>query len=126
MRTSKVSVEDQYRLIMECRNSGMSDYQWCQEHNIKPGTFYNWVKRLRQNGCSDITAPAGRSSYRENPKQDIVRIDFSEPLPSTSSQINMVTPVIEFVQGNTSIRIFHGADPKLLEHTLRILREHTC
>jgi hypothetical protein len=28
-------------LIMECRSSGMTDYQWCNEHNNTPGTFYN-------------------------------------------------------------------------------------
>ena len=38
----------QYQLIMECRSSGLSNYQWCTEHNINPGTFYNWVKRLRK------------------------------------------------------------------------------
>lgn len=30
---------------MECRSSGLSDYQWCMEHNINPSTFYNWVKK---------------------------------------------------------------------------------
>ncbi|WP_418700229.1 IS66 family insertion sequence element accessory protein TnpA, partial [Barnesiella intestinihominis] len=29
---------------MECRQSGLTDHQWCVEHDIKPGTFYNWVK----------------------------------------------------------------------------------
>ena len=50
MRAKPVAVEDQHRLIMECRSSGLTDYQWCIEHDIKPGTFYNWVKRLRQKG----------------------------------------------------------------------------
>ena len=27
---------------MECRKSGLSDYQWCKQKGIKPGTFYNW------------------------------------------------------------------------------------
>ena len=28
-----VPVNEQYRLIMECRASGMADYQWCVEHD---------------------------------------------------------------------------------------------
>ena len=50
MRAKPVNADEQYRLIMECRASGLTDYQWCIEHGIKPGTFYNWVKRLRQKG----------------------------------------------------------------------------
>lgn len=126
MRTSRVSAEEQYRLIMECRNSGLSDYQWCHDHNIKPGTFYNWVKRLRQNGCTDIPAPAKRGSYHEALKQEVVRVDFAESVVSVPAHSNPVIPVIELVQGNTSIRIANGADPELLARTLRILREHVC
>ena len=50
MRSKRIPAEEQYRLIMECRQSGLTDHQWCVEHDIKPGTFYNWVKRLRQKG----------------------------------------------------------------------------
>lgn len=48
MQTERRTADEQYRLIMECRSSGLSDFQWCNEHGIKPGTFYNWVKRLRK------------------------------------------------------------------------------
>ncbi|RHD31514.1 IS66 family insertion sequence element accessory protein TnpA, partial [Agathobacter rectalis] len=54
MRAPRVPVEEQYRLIMECCKSGLSDHQWCLNNDINPGTFYNWVKRLRKNGCGDI------------------------------------------------------------------------
>jgi len=54
MRSKRIPAEEQYRLIMECRQSGLTDHQWCVEHDIKPGTFYNWVKRLKQNSCCDI------------------------------------------------------------------------
>lgn len=54
MKSKRIPVEEQYRLIMECRQSGLTDHQWCVEHDIKLGTFYNWVKRLRQKGCVDL------------------------------------------------------------------------
>ena len=46
MRSKRIPAEEQYRLIMECRQSGLTDRQWDVEHDIKPGTFYNWVKRV--------------------------------------------------------------------------------
>ena len=50
MRAQRKNREEQYQLILKCRQSGLSDYAWCQEHGIKVGTFYNWVKRLRKVG----------------------------------------------------------------------------
>ena len=48
MKAKPVPQKRQYELIMERRASGMSDYQWCGQHGIKPGTFYNWVSKLRR------------------------------------------------------------------------------
>ena len=82
MRSKRIPAEEQYHLIMECRQSGLTDHQWCVEHNIKPGTFYNWVKRLRQKGCVDLPVSTGRS-YRAPESQEVVRVDFhdTDPLP---------------------------------------------
>lgn len=37
MKAKRVSREEQLKLIMECRSSGLSDYQWCDEYS---GWFY--------------------------------------------------------------------------------------
>lgn len=54
MRAARISADEQLRLLMECRASGLTDHEWCMQSGICPGTFYNWVKRLRKNGCTDI------------------------------------------------------------------------
>lgn len=135
MRAKPVTADEQYRLIMECRSSGLTDYQWCIEHNIKPGTFYNWVKRLRQKGGNEVQAAA---RFKSPVKQEVVKIELtkpaakvlepgsiSEPIPyswPTSSEM----PVLELVMTGTTIRIPNGTDPVLLEQTIRILRELRC
>ncbi len=50
MERKFVRKDEQIKLIMECRQSGLSDYQWCRQRDINPGTFYNWVSRLRKSG----------------------------------------------------------------------------
>lgn len=45
--SKRVCKNDQIRLIMECRPSGLSDYQWCKQNGIHPGNFYNWVSKFR-------------------------------------------------------------------------------
>ena len=92
MRSKRIPAEKQYRLIMECRQSGLTDHQWCVEHDIKPGTFYNWVKRLRQKGCMDLPASTGRS-YRAPESQEVVRVDFHDTDPLPYEQPLNVIPV---------------------------------
>ena len=69
MRSKRIPTEKQYRLIMECRQNELTDHQWCVEHDIKPGTFYNSVKRLRQKGCVNFPASTGRS-YRASERNN--------------------------------------------------------
>ena len=76
MKTQRRTADEQYQLIMECRSSGLSDYQWCTEHNINPGTFYNWVKRLRKNGYGDIPEKNQLSTY-EHSHQEVVKIEMN-------------------------------------------------
>ena len=75
MKTQRRTADEQYQLIMECRSSGLSDYQWCTEHNINPGTFYNWVKRLRKKACYDIPPATGRGDYKPALKPDVVKLE---------------------------------------------------
>jgi len=35
-RKSRVPMSEQVKLINECRKSGMTDAEWCREHNISP------------------------------------------------------------------------------------------
>ena len=136
MRAASVSAEEQYRLIMECRASGLSDYQWCMEHNIKPGTFYNWVKRLRNTGSRDLPAAA---RFHKQDRQEVVRIEFgqpdepysrtlaSEPTTIMHERISTITPtVLELVVSGSTLRIPNGTDPILLEKTLRLRKELSC
>ena len=135
MRAKAVTADEQYRLIMECRASGMTDYQWCIEHNIKPGTFYNWVKRLRQSGNVDIPAPAGNKAPA---RQDIVEIHLRQPsvaMPASGMPSDAFTgtapipsqpPVLELAMAGAMLRIPQGTDPALLEQVLFILKGLPC
>ena len=42
------------RLINECRQSGMTDADWCRENDIAVSTFYNWVSRCRKAAADQI------------------------------------------------------------------------
>ena len=125
MRSPRVPVEEQYRLIMECRKSGLSDYQWCLNNDINPGTFYNWVSRLPKNNSKDIPDKNSLSPY-EPANQEVVKIEMNSL--STSNAIDKSTDALamELVIGNIGLRIPNGTDPLLLAKTIRILAELSC
>lgn len=139
MSTARVSAEEQYKLIMECRQSGLSDQQWCLDHDIKPGTFYNWVNRLRKKGCCDIPVPSCSSgcSSKETKKQEVVRLVMNEPSASVINdplpmyetsypQQASPLPVMELSIGKASFRIANGTDPILLTQMIKTLMEFSC
>ncbi len=131
MKKQRRSADEQYQLIMECRSSGLSDYQWCTEHDIKPGTFYNWVKRLRKKACYEIPSATGRSDYKPSPKQDVVKIEVIPneqspviiPAESATLPLETVSPVINIMIGSTSINISNNVDPKLLSQVIKTVTD---
>ena len=55
------SLEEWMDLVTECRQSGLTDAAWCNEHGISPSCFYNAVTRLRKKACQ-IPEPVGKAS----------------------------------------------------------------
>ena len=131
MRAKPVPMEEQYQLVLECRQSGLSDHNWCLENGIKPGTFYNWVKRLRKIGTYEIPKPAGRENYKATPKQDVVKVELvDEPVkihkPKSYSSYDSVSSSrhsIEVHIGAASIFVANDADPILLARTIQLLQD---
>ena len=126
MKAQRRTADEQYQLIMECRSSGLSDYQWCTEHDINPGTFYNWVKRLRKKACYDIPSATGRGDYKSNLKQDVVKLEvipdhqgsLITSAGSTMLPVKEASPAIEIMFGNVSIKISNDVAPELLSQVL--------
>lgn len=125
MRSPRVPAEEQYRLIMECRKSGLSDHQWCLNNDINPGTFYNWVSRLRKSNSVDIPDKNPVSAYVPA-DQEVVKIEMNSLSASNAIDKSTDASVMELVIGNTGLRIPNGTDPMLLAKTIRILTELSC
>ena len=76
------SLDEWMELVIQCRQSGLTDAAWCNEHGISPSCFYNAVTRLRKKACQ-IPEPAGKASTLDltSHKQDVVQIAIE---PETS------------------------------------------
>lgn len=123
-----VRKDEQIQLIMECRQSGLSDYQWCQRHDINVGTFYNWVSKLRKAG---YTFPDSKSKTEGTAVvQDVVKVNLvNEDIPSPIIEQNTrplaitSTPSVaaELAIGNVTLRLFNGADQNLIRCAMQCM-----
>lgn len=126
--------QEWFDLITECRQSGLSDSQWCRLNKIPSSTFSTAVKRLRNKSY----ALPDRANVDINPldftsKQEVVKVDIVndrnpvrydetsrdvEPaLPSSMLLDNSHT--IEIKLGNTIVRLSNDANPDLVKIVTR-------
>ncbi len=115
------------------RQSGLSDHQWCLEHDINPGTFYNWVRRFRKQAC-EFPAPAGKDRFQAV-HQEVVKMEiipdhpsdfFEQPSMEDSVEITKPVAAMELQIGKAVLRISNQTDPRLLEQTLKLLGAFSC
>ena len=133
MRAKRRTEQEQYDMIMECRQSGLSDHQWCLEHDINPGTFYNWVRRFRKQAC-EFPAPAGKDRFQAI-HQEVVKMEIIPDPPSdlfeqssmeNPEEITKPVAAMELQIGKAVLRISNQTDPRLLEQTLKLLGVFSC
>lgn len=128
MKSKRVSCDEQMQLIMECRQSGLSDYQWCQMHDINPGTFYNWISRMKKQG---ITLPesSGRGRHTSSPVQEVVKLELipeEKAVPAAAispcnAYVSANDVAFEVVTHSATIRVFNNTDAQMLENLFRCL-----
>ncbi len=127
------SLDEWMELVNECRQSGLTDAAWCNEHGISPSCFYNAVTRLRKRACQ-IPDPIGKASTLDltSHKQDVVQIAIEpETSPAelfqderSSSMYLDNSHTIE-AKGLT-IRMSNTVQPMLLKILMDALKEPLC
>lgn len=133
MRRPRTSPAEQYRLVMDCRQSGLSDSRWCEENGIQASTFYNWVNRLRKKGC-EIPPPASKDDFLPLPHQDVVRVDLVPDVPfvdvTTSEAVSIPSSdcasTLKLELGGAKLEASNDVNLELLVSVLRFLRGASC
>ena len=134
-RASGRSLDEWMELVTECRQSGLTDAAWCNEHGISPSCFYNAVTRLRKKACQ-IPDPVGKSNTLDltSHKQDVVQIAIEPENPlaklvpdSRNSSIYLDNShTIEIEANELLIRMSNEIQPVLLKILMDALKEPLC
>ena len=118
---------------MECRNSGLTDYQWCKQKGISTNTLYRWINKFRQNGYPNIPKAKGRSQVAPA-KQEVVKLDIVADASCEASEYSFcdnngqetgpavfsdnVSPTMEIIKNGTLIRVSNNVNPQLPDAVL--------
>lgn len=129
------SLDEWMELVNECRQSGLTDAAWCNEHGISPSCFYNAVTRLRKKACQ-IPDPAPKASTLDltSHKQDVVQIAIEPEISSAelipngrnSSMHLDNSHTIEIEAKGLLIRMSNAIQPTLLKVLMDALKEPLC
>lgn len=108
---------------------GSSDYQWCKANGILPGTFFNWISRLRKEGFA-IPDPALQPAATV--VQEVVKLPVvNRAVPTNaigleeqntgSLSLSGCQAAVEIELGRTIIRLYNGADPRMVQTALQLM-----
>lgn len=90
--------------IQECRNSGLTNKDWCEQNNVSLSAYYYWLRKIR--------------SETELPAQRFVQVN-----PVTEPGTGMNAVVIR--SGNLRAEIPEGTSSILIESVIAAMRK-TC
>ena len=125
------SKEEWFSLIQQCRQSGMTDAQWCLANGISRHTFNNAIKRLRKCAYA-IPSRSPRDVYDlTSSVQDVVKVEIVPDVPLPKEIVPEAAPhldnshMIEITFGDVHISLSNDADPVLVSKTLSLLRSYS-
>ena len=116
--------EEWMNLIQECRTSGLTDKEWCREHQIHSSNFYYHIRRLREMACE---IPESVSGNTRAGFQEVVPITFEESFPNLpKSGIDMKSPgfdtAIRITVKGIQVEVSNHAAGETIATTLSVLQ----
>lgn len=127
MANKRLDYDKIYELVMQCRQSGLSDKQWCLDNNIAPSTFYYWIRRLQQKACYNLPEARRNDIPAVAVKQDVVCVNIQ---PDSATKVK-APDYPEFANvmlqyGGVRIALSDEFNEQTLKRVLLTLRETVC
>ena len=128
------SLDEWMELVTECRQSGLTDAAWCNEHGISPSCFTMQLPSPQKS--RQIPDPVGKASTLDltSHKQDVVQIAIEpESPPAGLIPDNGNRPMhldnshtVEIEADGLLIRMSNEIKPVLLKMLMDMLKESLC
>jgi len=107
--------------IENCKQSGLTVSQWCEENGIHKKTYYNRMKRVREElleamepgKALQLIEHGGSSGNRAQAPSEMPAF-VSFPMPSSGVGVAVTVWI-----GENAVDIRNGADSSVVEHVLQ-------
>lgn len=101
-------------IIKECRNSGMSVKDWCEQNNVNEKRFYYWQRKIREAATEALPSVTKQPAFVQVPAP----IKSPNPLEMPTFIPSMVLKV-----GNVSLELSDTVQSELLASVLKVLTD---
>ena len=133
--SQKIDTEKTLALITECRQSGLTDREWCLEHGINLSTFYSWVRKLKKRTSLDI--PPAMSTQEKNIRAikkeppEVVQVNVLSKTavirePAMMRDMSMGETTLEIRFADVCIRANNSTDSFMPTNLIQSLRGYLC
>lgn len=131
------SDEEWMQLITSCRQSGLSDKEWCISNGIVVSGFYNAVVRLRKKACQIPEREQNAEGIYDltvSSLPDVVPISVipenktshAAPALQDAAAYYDNSHMVQITAGKISVQLRNGTDPALVGQILSFLVNQPC
>lgn len=112
----QVNEEKWLSLIRECRSSGLTVIDWCNQNGVSIKGYYYWIAKFRKRALEDLPRMTKHQSLATNIELTEVPLPakpISEILPADTA-----TPALVRC-GNVTIEVNNSASPELIDSIIK-------
>ena len=111
----KRSDEEWDEIIRQCKSSGLSDHQWCEDHGIAISTYYRRL-RLFRDIRPEQTLPA-KTKQNIQELHSVVPLTLMDELPA-KEQTSYHETAASIRVGDVTIDLYNGAGQEMIASLL--------
>ena len=121
--TPDKQVKYQYWLhvIHECRSSGLTNQDWCEQNGISLKSYYYWISKLRKLAVEDLPRKEYISSAKSS---DPTGNEFVElPTPVKMEHVGSSKPAAVLKKGNVSVELYETTTESFLQMLIKVVQK---
>jgi putative transposase len=104
-------------LIQECRSSGLTVLDWCQQKGISDSTYYYWLSRFRKEAVADFPR-MGHHKLSQEDEINVTALPCPSSVSSDDSNTLITAPAVIHL-GSATIELHNNAAPTLITAILK-------
>jgi len=117
--THEIRLQQWIGIIKECRDSGKTVKNWCEENGISEKSYFYWQRRAREAACQELTAYQEQRVTKTEPNDTNIPVFTECRIPEDH---HAGGAAITIHLSGAVVEIHHGAEASIVESILHALR----